>query len=693
MSKKYLKKSLSLIISVVLILNIILLGVFTVSAGQDGNYIYTIVENNGNSCDNTIPSMVIGDPSGDGVVDANDLIYFRKALLSENDSFDNRLDVTKDGKFNLSDLVSFKTHLADNVLDFDYVKGFDNGIQKVVVDNAYPQSQQVEIEINSRNLIPIPYDNSFENTKNNNPYEEVTLNGVHFKPYPDGSIDIWGSCTASTGYCLRNYYHNASDTTRLQLEQGYYAVSVEGENIPQDFSYGSIRLLFVDCFAYPTYPVLGYKPNNDLYGIKLQITTGFQNITKDSPIRLYPKIEKGTENHQFTTGLESLQGITVTLEDGGYDQTATTDSQGKATFTTNGGSDSITVSTDKKLELKVKSYRVQQTGKEASQSDPTVEFKSPTAKAELFSDGDILSLGGSLCKKNKHYTFFGTVDKFDKLIIRHGNQLYNSGWIEIDNTSIKAYSYTTSSRERCNVEHGLTIEGYIGVIINVDDTNTTTVTLLTKSDKYTTQGFYGAPSNGDIEAESVGSSLTNVSFSWTSEDFKKPIWLYGDSYLDFYNSSRWTYHVRTWGFDNWLVEGFPGADAEEVYPYFLQALERGTPKYAIWAQGMNNKDTATEINSVWLYYTELFIKKCQEKGIEPILCTIPNCPNIRHDHKNEYVRNSGYRYIDFAEAVGATQVGSSWYSGMLHQDNVHPTETGAVALAIRAITDVPELMQ
>ncbi|MCQ2441489.1 MAG: dockerin type I domain-containing protein, partial [Clostridia bacterium] len=59
---------------------------------------------------------LIGDPSGDGVIDANDLTYFRKTLLSGNDSFDERLDVNGDGKFNLSDLVRIKKHLTDNTV-------------------------------------------------------------------------------------------------------------------------------------------------------------------------------------------------------------------------------------------------------------------------------------------------------------------------------------------------------------------------------------------------------------------------------------------------------------------------------------------------------------------------------------------------------------------------------------------------
>ena len=51
---------------------------------------------------------------------------------------------------------------------------------------------------------------------------------------------------------------------------------------------------------------------------------------------------------------------------------------------------------------------------------------------------------------------------------------------------------------------------------------------------------------------------------------------------------------------------------------------------------------------------------------------------------------SGDRYIDFAAAVGASASGV-WYTGMLSNDNVHPSEAGAIALYHRAIADCPEL--
>lgn len=83
---------------------------------------------------------------------------------------------------------------------------------------------------------------------------------------------------------------------------------------------------------------------------------------------------------------------------------------------------------------------------------------------------------------------------------------------------------------------------------------------------------------------------------------------------------------------------------------------------------------------------------CKEKGIELILATIPNVPSISNYYKNDFVRNSGYRYIDFAKAVGAEEIGSTWYENMLSSDKVHPALLGAKALASRFLIDVPEVI-
>ena len=73
------------------------------------------------------------------------------------------------------------------------------------------------------------------------------------------------------------------------------------------------------------------------------------------------------------------------------------------------------------------------------------------------------------------------------------------------------------------------------------------------------------------------------------------------------------------------------------------------------------------------------INICKRYGITPIFATIPTVPTINNEQKNAWIRNSGYRYIDFAKAVGADASGN-WYSGMIESDNIHPSEKGAKAL-------------
>ena len=73
------------------------------------------------------------------------------------------------------------------------------------------------------------------------------------------------------------------------------------------------------------------------------------------------------------------------------------------------------------------------------------------------------------------------------------------------------------------------------------------------------------------------------------------------------------------------------------------------------------------------------IELSQEYGFEIIFTTIPTVPNIYHEAKNKWIRESGYRYIDVAEGVGADSSGN-WTTGYLASDNVHPTSSGAQAI-------------
>lgn len=316
-------------------------------------------------------------------------------------------------------------------------------------------------------------------------------------------------------------------------------------------------------------------------------------------------------------------------------------------------------------------------------------------------NGEYLTLIGNLdVKKNKTLTFFANVTSFGSLLLGHGETSYGGAYIEIDDTSIIVYSYTTGATVVKTVAHGLTISGFVTVVIDVG-TNAD-ITVFTASGSFTVSGVSWSGCNGSIFAKSVGSVLTNCELKWTSSDLFSNVWVFGDSYLGLTNSARFPYHLLALGFEKWLACGYPGAGANSQRLSFENLLTMKIPKVVVWGMGMNNPDDGA-INSSWLTETENFIALCEENNITPILATIPSCWGSTSDdsditltrdnsYKNTWVKESGYRYVDFEKAVGADS-GTGWYEGMLSGDGVHPTELGAKALASRFIIDVPEIAQ
>lgn len=181
-------------------------------------------------------------------------------------------------------------------------------------------------------------------------------------------------------------------------------------------------------------------------------------------------------------------------------------------------------------------------------------------------------------------------------------------------------------------------------------------------------------------------------FSWTCTDLNKDIWLLGDSYMA-YEPERWAYYLEQNGYaENVLISSFPGAWSSTNIASFEMLLKYGTPKYAVWAMGMNDGGDGLDAPSAnWVSGRDSFLALCEGEHIIPIFCTIPTVPTVNNEQKNAWVRASGYRYIDFAKAVLATSSGA-WGTGMLSGDGVHPTANGARALYYQALTDFPEIM-
>lgn len=296
--------------------------------------------------------------------------------------------------------------------------------------------------------------------------------------------------------------------------------------------------------------------------------------------------------------------------------------------------------------------------------------------------------------KNPVIMFYGKIGTFDSVSVGHGQGESYTEYITIDDTNLTFYSGTNPGG---SVPHGLTISTYISVAIMVKSNTDFDVLINTLGGSYKRSMVY--PNNwlgykGLVFVKS-GSANTFIDHNFTVvAPYDKNKWIFGDSYLSNYSEKRWAYYMQSWGFDNALLNAFPGEDSVEAYNDLMSAFLHGTPKYLIWCLGMNDPDNGA-INPNWLNTVQMVRADCARRGIELVLATIPNVPIYDHTYKNAWVKSSGLRYIDFAEAVGATDAGSTWYDGCLETTTprVHPTADGARLLAVRALTDVPELMR
>ena len=323
------------------------------------------------------------------------------------------------------------------------------------------------------------------------------------------------------------------------------------------------------------------------------------------------------------------------------------------------------------------------------------------AKAKVIEPGGRISLAKNIIKSNKNLVFSADIESLGgggKLLLGHGYMEYFASWVEIGEDYIEAFSYY-SYRDPAKVDllggkqaHGLKITDFISASITYElAENLATVKLMTASGDYEikVEGWCG--SDGEVFASFEGARAENCKLCWASPDFVRPIWLIGDSYTGVSTADRWPYYMRRDGYLNLLMMGYPGMNAQRGIKEFMLTVGEYKPEVAVWALGMNNGDKDDKINPDYLCATLEFIKVCKEKGIVPILTTTPNTPKVDNRYKNEWVRSSGYRYIDFARAVGSDKV-LGWYPDMLSPDLVHPDVKGAKALYMQLLVDLPEIM-
>jgi hypothetical protein len=282
-------------------------------------------------------------------------------------------------------------------------------------------------------------------------------------------------------------------------------------------------------------------------------------------------------------------------------------------------------------------------------------------------------------------TFDSAFDTFD---MGHGNS-----YISLSKTSLTVYY--SNPPKITTLQHGLTIKNTLQIKIECGTNIKAKITITSNGYSYeTTQQWEG--NEGDIFIMSGNSTFSPYSVSWYCKNYKSEIWAYGDDYFSLTDHGSWIYQMFANGHgNNILIDARKGRTSSQAIESLRNSLKHGTPNYILWCIGsMGEQDTggsSGEVNYKWLSSFKEVKNICLQNNITLIGCTIPNTPVCTHKYKNDIIKKSGIRYIDFASAVTSSANNDTWYDGML-SDDLTATEKGGITLYSQAITDFPELM-
>lgn len=326
--------------------------------------------------------------------------------------------------------------------------------------------------------------------------------------------------------------------------------------------------------------------------------------------------------------------------------------------------------------------------KAVSKSDKSTAKK---VSGSISSSGSLTVSGKTAIKDGQQIAFKGKFSSFNEVdILFSGTGSINS--VRVDSTNLIIDNDKNSTITEA---HGLSITNDITILLEIKKSrmfvHVTSMGVTFKFDCSWNQTG-GTPS--ECVASANGMTFSDASLSVNYSAANRDIWYFGDSYAKFETDTRLPYYVVEYGYDkNVLFNAASGGTSNGAITALSTLLAYGSPSIAVIATGMNDGSDANTTTPAtnWMNGVQKFISLCESNNIEPVLCTVPTVPTANHEAKNAWVRSSGYRYIDYASAVGAKASGQ-WYTGMLSSDNVHPSTLGGNALFTQLITDLPEVM-
>ena len=308
---------------------------------------------------------------------------------------------------------------------------------------------------------------------------------------------------------------------------------------------------------------------------------------------------------------------------------------------------------------------------------------------DVLENTDSINISVPNTKSGNIISFYANIANMYTLKIGHGTAAYASSNVRIKNNTVEIHRQDSSDVLVNTYTHNLIFNKFIDVLIETHLNNTADVTISSENGSYHIKNVEWLGSSGNIFATAVSGKYTHCELSYYCKDISKPVWFFGDSYM-----SQWNVYAYEYGAKNWLNDSYSGRNSSEAQAVasIKKDIAKGIPKVIVWALGMNDQEKYSWGLIQWKNGYEVVKDICKKNNIELILVTIPNTPTMKNTEKNKIIKESGYRYVDIAALVGGESENSTWYEGMLSEDNVHASEIGRKAIALKMMTDVPEMI-
>lgn len=106
--------------------------------------------------------------------------------------------------------------------------------------------------------------------------------------------------------------------------------------------------------------------------------------------------------------------------------------------------------------------------------------------------------------------------------------------------------------------------------------------------------------------------------------------------------------------------GVERLSSDDAIALLTKYLETYTPSAIAWFPGLYETDSG-QVNDKWKSNTQAFLTLCNQRGILPILCTLPNHSTLNHQYKNNWLRQlPGYIISDAAAIINREEFGVFW---------------------------------